>query len=279
MSLEYSVFLRLADRSEWSLTCFESPAKEIANRLAHAMNLILGQKADHDAVVSISHGQVASKEQGNASPRGQLLIELPAGNDNCLDIQAKNFLMSSLGNAWACLIQQENGVLLHGALAEWRGRGVLFAGPGGIGKSTTSRRLPPGWRSLCDDACLVIEHQGTFYAHPWPTWSDFFDEGTGGRWNVREYVPLKAIFLLNRSEEDHLEKINQAEAAVSLVKSNEQITGSQIKTFTREQRIQMRMKVFETISKLARTVPVLRLYLRLDNDFGGLLEDFLAGEG
>ncbi len=280
MSLEYSVSLRLADRSEWSLTCSEGPVKEIVSRLAWTMNLTPGIKADHDVLVSTKSDRWISQEPVGIRSRSRLLIERVPGTDKPLDIQVQNFLMSSLGNAWACLIQQENAVLLHAALAEWRGCGVLFAGPGGVGKSTTSQRLPPGWRSLCDDACLVIGHQGKFYAHPWPTWSRFFfDEGMSGQWDVQESVPLKAIFLLDRSEKNYLEGINRAEAAVSLVKSNEQIINSQIQALTRDQRIGMRMKVFDTISKLVRTVPVVRLYLGLDDDFGPLLEDFLEGIG
>ena len=33
----------------------------------------------------------------------------------------------------------------------------------------------PPWRSLCDDATLVVrDASGRYWAHPWPTWSRFY---------------------------------------------------------------------------------------------------------
>lgn len=280
MSLNYSVCLRLADGSEWSLTCSESPAKEIVEQLARTMNLNPGIKAQNDVLVTMDPGQEPNKGQVKIHALNQVLIGLVSAIQPSPNASTQNLLMSVVGTTLGYLIQQDQGVLLHAALAERQGCGVLFAGPGGVGKSTTSRRLPLGWRSLSDDASLVIEHQGVFYAHPWPTWSRFFiDGGMSDQWDVQEFVPVKAIFLLDRSKKNYLEGINQAEAAVSLVKSNEQIINSQIQVLNREQRIKLRMQVFETISKLVRTVPVRRLCLGLDDDFGPLLEDFLAGVG
>lgn len=279
VSLNYSVYLRLADGSEWSLTCSESPAREVVEQLARTMNLAPGIKAQNDVLVSMDPGQDPNERPVKIRSRNQVLIGPVPAMQPSPNARTQNLLMSAVGNALGYLIQQDRGVLLHAALAEWQGSGVLFAGPGGIGKSTTSRRLPPGWRSLCDDTCLIVEHQGTFYAHPWPTWSRFlYGKGPGDQWNVQEYLPVRAVFLLDRSKEDYLERINQAEAAISLVKSNEQIKPLQLPTLAQEHRIAKRMKVFDAISKLVRAVPVVRLYLGLDGDFGSLLEKFLLEE-
>ena len=73
-----------------------------------------------------------------------------------------------------CLRTQACGaVLLHGALAQRDGQGVILASPGGIGKTTASRRLSPPWHSLSDDASLVMcdtarEVLGTSVAHMEP---------------------------------------------------------------------------------------------------------------
>lgn len=280
MPQDYSVCLRLVDGSEWSLTCSENPVKEVVSQLAETMNLVSGIKARNDVLVRIDPEQEPSERPVKIRSISQVLIGPISGREFSPDARTKNLLMSGVGNALGYLIQQDHGVLLHAALAEWKGSGVLFAGPGGIGKSTTSRRLPPGWRSLCDDTCLLIEHQKIFYTHPWPTWSRFYYDGeTRGTWNVQEYFPVRAVFLLDQSEEACLERINKAEAVVSLVKSNEQIAPLQLQSLTKEQRIALRMKVFDKISKLVRTVPVVRLHLGLDDDFGELLENFLVEEG
>ena len=57
--------------------------------------------------------------------------------------------------------QARGGALIHGALAERNGHGVILAAPGGTGKTTASNRLPAPWRSLCDDATLVVRDPWT----------------------------------------------------------------------------------------------------------------------
>jgi len=55
---------------------------------------------------------------------------------------------------------------MHGALVDYSGSGFVRAGPGTVGKSTASRRLPLPWRSLCDDKTLVVrDRKGRFWAH------------------------------------------------------------------------------------------------------------------
>jgi SynChlorMet cassette protein ScmC len=53
-------------------------------------------------------------------------------------------------------VEARGGLLIHGALAEWNGKGVILAGKSGVGKSTASARLTPAWRSLSDDATLIV---------------------------------------------------------------------------------------------------------------------------
>lgn len=70
--------------------------------------------------------------------------------------------------ALAMVAPQLGGLLVHGAAlvapglsGASDGRGVVFLGPSGAGKTTITRRLP-GWRVLADDAVLVHPMAGGF---------------------------------------------------------------------------------------------------------------------
>ena len=52
------------------------------------------------------------------------------------------------------------GLPFHATLLEYQGQGIILAAPGGTGKSTCSRRVPPPWRACCDDEVLVVEGPG-----------------------------------------------------------------------------------------------------------------------
>ena len=87
--------------------------------------------------------------------------------------------------------EKNGGLLVHGALAEWNGIGVILAGPGGVGKTTASKRLPRPWRSLSDDNTLIVKSpDGTYWAHPWPTWSRYRQGDMSGSWDVQAAVKL-----------------------------------------------------------------------------------------
>ncbi len=118
--------------------------------------------------------------------------------------------------------QSRGGLLLHSALAALDGQGVLLAGRSGVGKSTASGRLNSPWQSLCDDITLVVrDASGQFWAHPWPTWSNFYGDkrydNHRRHWNTKQAVPLKAIFLLEQATQDAVRPSSQAEALLSLL--------------------------------------------------------------
>ncbi|HTW92820.1 MAG TPA: SynChlorMet cassette protein ScmC [bacterium] len=109
---------------------------------------------------------------------------------------------------------RRESLLLHGALAEYRGSGFIMAGPGGIGKSTASLRLPSPWRTLCDDMTLVVrDDNGQYWAHPWPTWSRLARGETGCSWDVQRAVALRALFFLGRGTTDMLRPVSPVQAS------------------------------------------------------------------
>lgn len=97
-------------------------------------------------------------------------------------------------------------VLLHAAGGSIDGKGVLFAGKSGAGKSTVSRLLDNGSaaRFLSDDRVMLRRFGGrlSMYGTPWPG-----DAGVA----VNESVPLKAICFLRQSDDTALRQLNAEE--------------------------------------------------------------------
>jgi len=173
--------------------------------------------------------------------------------------------------------QTRGGLLLHGGLAERDGCGVILAGPGGIGKTTASQRLPPPWRALCDDTTLVVrDEQGTYWAHPWPTWSDFMFGGPGGTWDVQHAVPLRGIFFLVQAHEDQVEPLGVGEAVCLLVESAEQASRPMSRGMEENEVRALRLHRFDNVSALAQTVPCYLLRLTLTGGFWHEIERAIA---
>jgi hypothetical protein len=182
------------------------------------------------------------------------------------------------------------GVLLHSGLAAFRDQlspspkgggsdrvrsggegGILLAGRSGVGKSTASRRLPPPWRTLADDMTLVVyDGQGTYWAHPWPTWSRFFGEGKGDgsdTWDVQQAVPLRAIFVLERGETDRAEPLGPGHAVALLAELARQTSTQFLRGLSRDEIAAFNHQRFDNLCALVRAVPAYTLHLSLDGAF------------
>ena len=103
--------------------------------------------------------------------------------------------------------ENAGGVLLHGGLVATGGRGVILAGPGSVGKSTACARIPGPWRALSDDATLVARRgDGSYWAHPWPTWSRVREGRATSGWKVGSGVELAGIAVLAQGEAQALDR-------------------------------------------------------------------------
>ncbi len=103
------------------------------------------------------------------------------------------FQLTRISKIVANYSEKNGGLLVHGALAEWNGQGVILAGPGGVGKTTASKRLPRPWRSLSDDNTLIVKSpDGSYWAHPWPTWSQYRQGKMSGSWDVQTAVQARS---------------------------------------------------------------------------------------
>jgi hypothetical protein len=66
--------------------------------------------------------------------------------------------VTTLRTALSARLPLEGGVLVHAAALERHGKGFVFFGPSGIGKSTLAQRSP--WRVLSDELAAVLPGRG-----------------------------------------------------------------------------------------------------------------------
>jgi SynChlorMet cassette protein ScmC len=274
-----SYSLTLADGARWLIRPGDTEAERVTSALGAAMQLepatreINGKMPWRELLVTVRSGRSAPLINLHGSGPAVCTLS-PLANDALLAIG-----MTRVGLAIARAAQSRGGLLLHGALA-CRGVmcnaptacGVILAGPGTVGKSTASSRLPPPWRSLCDDTTLAVRDlQGCYWAHPWPTWSRFYsysdDPPAGGSWDVRRAVPLRAMFFLSQSPDDRTEPIHVPQATAMLMEAAQHVSSAmrhhldsnQVHTLHREQ--------LAAAEALARTVPAYILHISLTGAF------------
>jgi len=165
-------------------------------------------------------------------------------------------------------IISEGGSVLHAALVEKNGRGVVLAASGGVGKSTCARRIPPPWKALCDDTCLVLpDGRGGFQVHPFATWSDYLWERSRGTWKVESPVPLQAVFFLKHSEEDNAQPLGQGESAIHLSRSSHELLAAFLESMDRDRARSFRQDIFDNACALSRKVTAYWLEVNLEGRF------------
>ncbi len=223
--------LALADGSRWAIASADAAAEDVVAQMCAAMLLqsIPGAEMPSQQGLTRVLVHTYSPDRG-PSPRPEYTALPTEDGGRCVYIRSLDphdgiyAQMVRLSLAFAQEVHLRGGVLMHGALAERDGSGVILAAPGGRGKSTASNRLPAPWHSCCDDATLVVmDTQGNYWAHPWPTWSRFIGrKAAGGSWDVQHAVPLKAIFILDQAPEDRVEPIGMGQGVSLLVESAEQ---------------------------------------------------------
>lgn len=276
--------LEFADGCSWEIAAGDDQAGAVVSRLGRAMQMRMttgtAVSCHHDNlhrlfVRTAAHISTPNLHLTPASNNSNVVLCTP-NPDNHAGIMFINILRLSL--LMAREAQTRGGLLIHGALAERDGSGVILAAPGGTGKSTASNRLSPPWRSLCDDTTLVVRDlEGVFRAHPWPTWSRFLDGGSGGTWNVQRSVPLKGIFFLARAGDDRVEPAGRAQAAGLLAESVRQASMFMVPDVVTDADRAQHMERFDNICALVRVVPAHILHISLTGAFWLEIERTLEG--
>jgi signal peptidase I len=253
----------------------DNEAARIVEQLSKAMTLKFGLGTGRKLCVKVDdESPECGKIPFNLNSDSVIAVLNSPQNRDLLTIQMYKI---SLIIARSCLAR--GGLILHGALAEYKGMGVILAGPGKVGKSTASKRLPEPWKSFCDDACLVVRDDwGQFWAHPLPTWSLFYQNGLGGRWDVQQAVPLKAIFFLRQSPQDRIEELNESQEVAMLMESTNQISRTITLKLPDTEVQAIHVEQMNASEVLAKAVRAYMLHISLTGMFWKELERVLLAE-
>jgi SynChlorMet cassette protein ScmC len=222
-----------------------------------------------------------SHDEGSMAAGGVVCELAGPTDDDCLDYIRMSIALQPIYRRSIAA----GGLLTHAALVEREGEGILLAAPGGVGKSTSSRRLPAPWRVLGDDAALVVrepgrsEGMGTYWIHPFPTWSDYYWARAKNTWNVRHAVPLGGVFFLEQAEADEAVAIGAGEAALRLTESARQICEPLWRGLDAQEARRARMLLFDNACQLARSIPAFVLHVSLHGAFWEEMAKALDGQG
>ena len=141
------------------------------------------------------------------------------------------------------LLAPTGGLLLHASGGIRGGRGHLFSGVSGAGKTTMARLAPADVRLLTDEISYIRESAGAFQVFGTPFSGELGIQGE----NVS--APLAAIYLIEHGAANCIEPVPQAQAARRLMRN--------VLFFARDP--QLVASVFSTVCALVRRVPVFRL--------------------
>ena len=113
------------------------------------------------------------------------------------------------------LLSLGRGVLLHACGVSDRGRGLLFAGASGAGKSTIAGlwEQHAGTKILSDDRVILREKGGRIWAYGTPWHGD-------ARLCSPEIVPLEAVFFVRHGEENAAAPLQPGKAVSSLLQTS-----------------------------------------------------------
>ena len=276
--------LVLADGSHWVIAAGDEKAASIVSQLVSTMQL----RITPGAIEHSQHGNLCRLlvQVDVLTSVADCYVPLASENDGvvvCVLSPCENWggpyvNLVRLSLIFAREAQARGGVLIHGALAERDGCGVILAAPGGTGKTTASNRLPAPWRSLCDDTTLVVrDPQGNYWAHPWPTWSRFLDKGPGGTWDVQSAVPVKGIFFLAQAVEDRMERIGPGQAVSLLGEFAGQVSMFMAPGLWKDELHALYLERFNNLCALARIIPAHVLHIGLTGAFWQEIDQALGG--
>ncbi len=167
------------------------------------------------------------------------------------------------------------GNVMHAAMFDLNGKGVLLVAKSGTGKSTCYRRIGGSWQAVADEEVLVLKVDDRYLMHPMPTWSDFIMRGMDYTRDVLQYTSLSAIFFLEQAPEDAVIPMGPGEAAMKIYTSSEQICHSYYTRMKPEQMIAFRDGLLDNALEISRRVPSFTLRATLTGRFWEEMEKVL----
>lgn len=203
--------------------------------------------------------------------RPDVICETVGGPGRDLDIIRMQLMLKAVYHG----VRQTGGFVLHAALVEHEGMGVLLAGRGCAGKSTCCRRLPDTWEILCDDQALIVPQGSRYVAHPLPTWSEHFEGNTFLSWDIEAHVPLAAVFFLEQAPTDAVLPMGQGRAVAYVTQLAAELLSSTWSERERLNQAALRKGLFQDTSTFAKQVPAFHSKVSLEGAFWAEMERVL----
>jgi len=141
------------------------------------------------------------------------------------------------------LLARAGGLLLHASGGIREGRGFLFSGVSGAGKTTMARLAPPEVRLLTDEISYVRGGGEGFRVFGTPFAGELGIQGEDVS------APLAAIYLIEHGPANRLAAVAESDAARQLMRNT--------LFFARD--AELVAAVFATVCELVRVIPVFRL--------------------
>ena len=147
------------------------------------------------------------------------------------------------------LLASAGGLLLHASGGIRNGRGFLFSGVSGAGKTTMARLAPPDVHLLTDEISYLRRADGCFRAYGTPFTGELGIQG--------ECIsaPLAAVYLIEHGAANQIEPVPEAQAARHLMRH----------TLFFAHDAHLVADVFASVCELVRSVPVFRLQFLPDS--------------
>lgn len=169
----------------------------------------------------------------------------------------ENGLEEALVAAIVTHLSTRGGLMLHTSLVDYQGKGILFVGPSGIGK-TTQAELWMKYRDaiiINGDMALVGEKDGSFtgYGCPWHGSSPYCEN---------RQVPLAGIIVLEQAKENTLERLHGVTMIERMMRN----------IFLPHWYQKGAEAAMETVDHLLSTVPVYLLKCRPDEEAVAMVE-------
>ncbi|MEI7788007.1 MAG: SynChlorMet cassette protein ScmC [Chlorobiaceae bacterium] len=172
---------------------------------------------------------------------------------------------------------RSGGTLFHAALIEHDGKGVILAGGHGAGKSTCCSRLPNNWSALCDDQVLVlVDSEGQYRAHPFPTWSEYLNGISDKTWNVEHSIPVHGIFFIEQSDIDASMRVGKGESIAFMNESSLQLLIRYLKIANEKKQRLLRRNLFDNCCEMAKKIPAFKLQVSRHGRFWEEIERSLG---
>jgi hypothetical protein len=158
-------------------------------------------------------------------------------------------------------LAQREGALIHAAGLEFNGKGYIFPGKSGAGKSTISRQLAgmDDYEFLSDDRMIVRKFNKTFKAFGTP-WS-----GEAGI-AVNKSVDLSGIFFISQASFNRIDDITPQKAMERL------FPVVSIPWYDKE----VMIKILDFCEDLISNMPVYELYFKPDIEVADVFKRFVS---